>query len=131
MLPTFDKFHLQALDEGVRLPIVRCNITCLFYYPETRDRDNHNKFETIADMLVDAGILGDDSFKVIHETKLRGYTNRNKPRTEIYITILEPDSSDYDWDITDYDKHKKDMRERKTMQKRIQRAKKTAGTKAP
>lgn len=124
MLPQFEKFYLQAYDAGISLPIVRCNITCLFYYPEPRDRDNHNKFETIADMLVEAGVLADDSFKVFHETKLRGYCKRDKPRTEIYISILTADMKEYEWDLTS-EQYWVDQRAKKALQKRIQRAKKS------
>jgi hypothetical protein len=123
MSPAFDKFYLQAMNAGVRLPIVRCNITVLFYYPDTRNRDNHNKFETIADSLVAAGVLGDDSFQVIHETKLRGYTCRDKPRTEIYISIIEAGQPEYEWDITNEAKHREKLLERKRIQKKIQRDK--------
>lgn len=123
MLPEFEKFYFQALEEQVRLPIVRCNINCIFYYPDTRDRDNHNKFETIADMLVEAGVLADDSYKVFHETKMKGYCKKDKPRTEIYITIITADMKEYEWDATSPDYNKK-LLQKKAIQKRIQRDKK-------
>ena len=52
---------------------------------ETR-ADLSNKFESIADTLVDAGILEDDNWFVLDEVQLRfGGVDREDPRIEVEI----------------------------------------------
>ncbi len=50
---------------GVNLPLDNVSIRVYHYWKDNRVRDNSNKFESIADLLVDAGILKDDSWQVI------------------------------------------------------------------
>lgn len=109
-------------NQRVRLPIARCNIKVLFYYPNSQDRDNHNKFETIADMLKEHEVIASDSFKVFHETILRGVVKRDKPRTEVYITIIEPSHQDYGWDLTSESYHEL-QRKKKAIQRKNLRSK--------
>jgi hypothetical protein len=129
--PLFEQMYLKLEAKGVSLPIVRCDIRLLFYYPDSHTRDNHNKFETIADMMVDAGILADDSFKVFNDTSMKGKVCRHQPRTEIYITLLAGDHPDYEWDITDQKKYKARLRKRDTNRKRHSRAKTKAAAGEP
>lgn len=96
----FNDLYGKLFEQGMRLPIVRCDIKVLFYYPNSIARDNHNKFETIADMLVEHQIVADDSFMVFNNTTLRGVVRRDKPRTEVYLTIMEPGHPQYEWDTT-------------------------------
>lgn len=112
----FHELYTKLFSGGFRLPIVRCNVKCLFYYPNSIDRDNHNKFETIADMLKEHGIVADDSFKVFNETTLRGVVRRDKPRTEVYLTIIEPGHPQYEWDTTS-PAHKDKVLKRRAMRR--------------
>lgn len=119
----FDQLHEKLLQQGIRLPIVRCDIKMLSYYPDSSERDNHNKFETIADMLKEHQIIGSDSFKVFHDTTLRGVVKRDNPRTEVYITIIEPTHKHYEWDYTS-DEYRELQRKKKAIRSREYRAKK-------
>ncbi len=92
-------------DKKVRLPIVRCKVNIKFFFTDDKDKDCTNKAETIMDALVEHQILADDSFKVVSDVSLNGFLCRHKPRTEIYITILEPTDPGYDYDITDYEQY--------------------------
>lgn len=120
----FEEFYLKLYERpDVSLPIVRCDIKVLFYYPDSRTRDNGNKYETIKDLLKDSGIVADDSFKVFNDERIKGKVSRDKPRTEIYITILTADHPDYNWDITSPE-YFQQQKQRKTIQRRMQRANK-------
>lgn len=122
-IKVFDDYYLKLYERrDISLPIVRCDIKVLFYYPDARTRDNGNKYETIRDMLRDSGIIADDSFKVFNNENTKGKVCRDKPRTEIYITILPPSHPDYDWDITSEEYYEK-KKQRRTIQRRMQRAK--------
>lgn len=113
-------------DKGIRLPIVRCKIKILFYFPSSHRRDLGNKAETIYDMLAvktGVGIIEDDEFKVLGPIEIKGWVKRDDPRTEIYLTILEPGHPEYEWDKTDptwYDQQK----ERKVKLQKVRRFKK-------
>lgn len=116
----FDEWYHKLYSGKTRLPIVRCKAKVLFYFPDSGSRDLTNKVETIADILVDSGILADDDFKVLKPVYIDGWVNRARPRTEIYITIIEPTSKEYEWDITptSYEAKKK---ERKNLRQKINR----------
>jgi hypothetical protein len=95
----------KLYNERVRLPIVRCKVKIMFYFSDEKDKDCTNKAETIMDALVEAKILADDNFKVVSDVSLNGFLCRDRPRTEIYITILDPGDPGYEYDVTDYSKH--------------------------
>lgn len=88
-------------DHGVKVPIYRAKLKILFYFPDSKDRDLGNKAETLYDIMRDTGIIVDDKFKCLKPIELNGWTKRDKPRTEIYLTLIEPDSPEYAWDLTD------------------------------
>lgn len=65
---------------GLKLPfetIQKIDVT--FIYGTLGRNDNHNKFESIADTLVDAEIVTDDSYTNFLETSMRGRYEKNKP----------------------------------------------------
>lgn len=127
----FSDFHDQLINSGVNLPIVRCKIKVLFYFPDSKKRDLSNKFETIMDELVDHEIVIDDQFQVVKPVVLDGFVCRDRPRTEIYITIITADMPEYEWDITNQAKHSKATAERRAIKEKIRRAKKKEATPHP
>lgn len=66
------------------------NVKCLFYLSTRRRCDLTNLLEAVDDVLVNYGILQDDSYKFIagHDGSRVLYDKEN-PRTEILITKLE------------------------------------------
>lgn len=63
------------------------NVQCLFYMPTLRRVDLVNLLEAACDVLVTAGVLADDnSGIVVSHDGSRVLLDREKPRTEIYIT---------------------------------------------
>jgi hypothetical protein len=101
--PFWEQEYWKIYNAKIRLPIVRCKVNIMFYFSDDKDKDCTNKAETIMDALVEHRILFDDSFKVVSDVSLKGYLCRERPRTEIYITILEPTDVDYEYDITNYE----------------------------
>lgn len=65
------------------------NIKCIFYRQTFVRCDLTNLLEAIDDILVKYGVIADDNFNIIaaHDGS-RVYVDKEKPRTEIYITKL-------------------------------------------
>lgn len=104
MAPFWDEQYLKLYDLGYSLPITRCKINIRFYFATDVSRDTQNKWETVADALFDHKIIAQDNVQVISETLHKGFVCKHRPRTELYITIITPEDSDFDYDITDYEK---------------------------
>lgn len=117
--PFWEAQAWKAAQMGIRLPVVRCKTSIIFYFHDDKDRDCTNKAESIMDALVECGILADDNFKVAGDLSLKGFLCRNKPRCEIYITILEPEDPGYDYDVTDYDEVAKMKKEKAAERRRF------------
>lgn len=118
--PIFYAWKRRMIAQGVDIPIMRAKLKILFYFPDSKDRDLGNKAETIYDIMRDTGIIADDKFKVLKPITLDGWTQRDKPRTEIYLTLIEPDSPEYAWDITDPAWHRR-AAERLTLRQKVRR----------
>ena len=116
----FTEFATAAYNAGVNLPISRCKAKALFYFPDSKDRDLTNKFDTLADELTSHGIILDDNFKVMKPVHVDGWVCRDRPRTEVYLTVITPDQAEYEWDITS-DKHKQQVKDRKAIKAKIRR----------
>lgn len=71
-----------------------CNIKCLFYMPTKRLCDLTNMLEAIDDVMVKAGLLKDDNYKIIaaHDGS-RVLYDKSNPRTEVYIERMEKSDS--------------------------------------
>lgn len=104
--PIFLTERSRIAAMGVNLPIVRAKMSIIFYFPNNMVRDLTNKSESIMDSLFESGIIYDDMFQVANIIELKGYICKNRPRTEIYIHIIEPGSQIYEVDKTDYKKLK-------------------------
>lgn len=114
----FNAWANKIAAAGVSLPITRAKVKMLFYFPDSKRRDLGNKFETISDIMKDAGIIMDDEFKVFKPIHLDGWVNRAKPRTEIYLTVITGDMVEHVWDITPPE-YEKERRERSNTRRRI------------
>jgi len=66
------------------------NVKCLFYMPTRRLCDLPNMLEAIDDIMVKAGLLKDDNYKIVqsHDGSKILYDKEN-PRTDICITKAE------------------------------------------
>lgn len=70
------------------------NVQCLFYMPTLRRVDLVNLLEAACDVLVTAGVLADDnSGIVVSHDGSRVLLDRDRPRTEIYITEANKNDS--------------------------------------
>lgn len=80
-----------CIGAGVRCPIEEpVEVKCLFYMPTRRKVDLTNLLESIDDVLVRAGVLGDDHCGIIvsHDGS-RVLYDKDNPRTEVYIADYE------------------------------------------
>lgn len=121
--PIFNNFFKSAYESGVNLPISRCKAKALFYFPDSKDRDLTNKFDTLADELTSHGIILDDTFKVLKPVHVDGWVCRNRPRTELYLTIITPESPEYNWDVTS-EGYEQTQLDRRALQAKIKRRRK-------
>ena len=62
------------------------NVKCVFYMPNNRPCDLTNHLESIDDVMVKAGLLKDDNYKILasHDGS-RVAVDKNNPRTEVEI----------------------------------------------
>lgn len=114
----FNKAAAGMAIAGYSLPIARAKIKVHFYFGDSFDRDLSNKFETIADMLVDAGIIIDDSFKVLKPITLDGWVCRDHPCTIIYLTLITGEMEEYGWDKTSA-QHEINLKKRKKKKRQV------------
>lgn len=121
-LPRFKEFVDHAARQGISLPISRAKIKVLFYFSDAIDKDLSNKFETIADIMQDVGLIFGDTFKVLKPVVLDGWVQRANPRTEIYLSILNPQDSpkEYEWDLTPPEYYEA-LRSKNNLKKRLKR----------
>ena len=65
------------------------NVKCVFYMPNNRPCDLTNHLESIDDVMVKAGLLKDDNYKILasHDGS-RVLVDKNNPRTEVEITRI-------------------------------------------
>ena len=65
------------------------NVKCIFYIPNNRLCDLTNHLESIDDVMVKAGLLKDDNYKILasHDGS-RVAVDKNNPRTEVEITRI-------------------------------------------
>jgi Holliday junction resolvase RusA-like endonuclease len=73
---------------GVPFPIDRCSrIYARLFYTDRRRRDSSNTFESIMDLLVDAGILADDAWAITGPTAQFPELRPDRPGFEIILEL--------------------------------------------
>lgn len=74
------------------LRIDKCEIAQIVYYPNTRRHDTDNSVpKFILDGLVDGGMIVDDDMLHLTKLTLQCGIDREHPRTELHITVLNED----------------------------------------
>jgi Holliday junction resolvase RusA-like endonuclease len=72
--------HVEPISEPV-------NLKCRFFLEHDQNVDLSNLYEGIQDVLVEAGILLDDNYKIVRSHDGSGVgIDKENPRTEIIIT---------------------------------------------
>ncbi len=79
-------WYIPKRGKPIDFPV---EIKCLFYMPDARNCDLTNHLESIDDIMVKAGILKDDNYKILvsHDGS-RVLVDRENPRTEVEIIKL-------------------------------------------
>ena len=83
----YEDMALWYIPRNIPTINYKVNVKCLFYMPTKRKCDLTNLLESIDDIMVKGGLLEDDNYNIIvsHDGSRVCY-DRDKPRTEIYIT---------------------------------------------
>lgn len=77
---------LQKARLDARFPIQKCKrVGVTLFYGDLRARDNSNTWESIADLLVDAGVLEDDSWLITGPTYQLPHYRKGRPGWECHI----------------------------------------------
>lgn len=87
----YEQAALYFLPRRAGMPLEGpLNVQALFYMQTRRKTDLTNLLEALDDILVKAGIVADDNYRVIaaHDGS-RCYYDKENPRTEIYISEIE------------------------------------------
>lgn len=90
----YEKDSLPFIPKGEKIdyPV---NVKCLFYMPTRRQCDLVNMQESILDVMVKAGLLADDNYKIVQSMDgSRVLYDKENPRTEVYITEVEENEKD-------------------------------------
>lgn len=74
---------------GINLNYKNCDIDVTYYYSDRRRHDTTNQDKFLLDGLVEAGIIEDDNYRVIHKYTTRGDVDVSNPRIEINIEPIE------------------------------------------
>ena len=79
-------WYIPKRGEAIDFPV---NVKCIFYMPNNRLCDLTNHLESIDDVMVKAGLLKDDNYKIIasHDGS-RVFVDKDNPRTEVEITRI-------------------------------------------
>lgn len=65
-----------------------CEAALSFFHGDYRRCDCDNGASSILDLLVDAGILSDDNWKIVRSLKVANHYDKGNPRCEIEIRPL-------------------------------------------
>lgn len=85
----FREWHASALAELLRqgipaAPLARAEVSVLFLHSTARRRDGDNQLSSVLDLLVDAGVLRDDSWACVPRFEVR-HARAGTDRCEIEI----------------------------------------------
>jgi len=75
----------QLYTQKKPMGITKAQIELDFYLPDNHKADLTNKAESVMDLLVDLGIIKDDSWQVVSHLILTGEYDKENPRVEIFI----------------------------------------------
>ena len=80
---------IKLLTVGKRYNISKCEMTIIYYFKDKRRHDPSNYDKALMDGLVEANVIIDDNYGVINKFTTIGDYDKDNPRTEIIIEILE------------------------------------------
>lgn len=84
---TYQNNCLKQITGKYKLGIdVACNLKCIYYMQRRYKVDLVNLLEATCDILVEAGVIADDNFKIVYSTDgSKVLHDKNNPRVEIEI----------------------------------------------
>jgi len=86
----FKRWHADAMKQlmvqRAKKGIDKCKIELTFFAPDKRIADLTNKAESVMDLLVDDGIITNDSWFMVSEIMLRfGGVDKESPRVIVHV----------------------------------------------
>lgn len=90
----WESTELQNLEKHNLQIISPCRMTLTFFPPNRRAYDMGNKRESIQDLLVKAGILEEDNFKILQQsTDSVKPVNKDKPGVHVLLETLNSEEA--------------------------------------
>jgi len=86
---TWHKSCLQQMNE-LEIPkdgIKKCKISVVIIFPDRIRADLDNRLTSVLDLLVDYGLIKDDSWDVVTEIRASGRYEKNKPGVDIIVEV--------------------------------------------
>ena len=87
---------ISLLTVGKKYNIDKCKMTIIYYFKDRRRHDPANYDKFVLDGLVEANVIIDDNYSVITEFTTKEDYDKDNPRTEIIIEILEENKNEKD-----------------------------------
>lgn len=85
----YTEWHTGAMwevkSQKPNMGIERCEAHLIFHMPDRRRADLTNKAESVMDLLVDAGVITDDSWQVVTPITLHGFYDKKNPGVEVIL----------------------------------------------
>lgn len=79
----------MATRHKLSFPVGHIKLRIIFYFPTLHRRDGPNKEQAIFDMLKAVKFVPDDSWTIINGCNWEATLYPQRPRTDIYITIID------------------------------------------
>jgi hypothetical protein len=85
----------QAEKYNLVFPLAQLRIRIIYYFPDLKVRDGPGKEQALFDMFTGIGLVLDDDWKNVDDCHWTARLDRERPRTQLYITVVQEDESEW------------------------------------
>jgi hypothetical protein len=85
----------QAAKYGFIYPLAHVKLRIRMYFPDLKVRDGVGREQALLDMLVSRNLLYDDGWTNCDSVHWDAFLDRERPRIEVYIVIVNAEKSEW------------------------------------
>jgi nucleoid DNA-binding protein len=85
----------QAEKHNLVFPLAQIRLRIIYYFPDMKVRDGPGKEQALFDMFTGIKMVLDDDWKNIDDCHWTARLDRKRPRTDLYITVVQQDQSEW------------------------------------